>query len=188
MKNKVILVGNSGVGKTSLISAFIGDYYNEEHLPTVNVSYCINEVVNNFNKKVKLEIWDTAGQEKYQAITKNFYRGANVALICFDYGDDLSKNSINKWIDAVLKESNECILYLVATKIDKLQDQIQLDNYLSDINERYEPISKVFVTSAKIKINVNELFLSVADENIKLMPIPDNPIQTTEKKDKKECC
>ena len=83
---KVLLVGDSKVGKTSILLQFTDEIYNDTHLMTIGIDYKIKRIqMGDF--KVRLKIWDSAGQERFQSITKNYYKGADAVVFVFDIND-----------------------------------------------------------------------------------------------------
>jgi small GTP-binding protein len=115
---KVICVGSSGVGKTSLIGSYFSENFEGNTLPTVAAA-STNATVTLENMQVDLQIWDTAGQERFQSISKMFYRDAHVAFVCYD---SLTVDTIDTWTTAVRVESPDCVIFLVTTKSDLLDD------------------------------------------------------------------
>ena len=104
---KVVLIGESGVGKTSLISRYVNNTFDEGELTTVGATYA-GKVVEfpEYNKNIKLEIWDTAGQEKYRAVTKIFYKDASAVILVYDITRKESFNELkNYWHNQVLDNS-----------------------------------------------------------------------------------
>lgn len=104
---KVVLLGESGVGKTSLISRFINDTFEEGLMTTTGASYAGKELIfKDFNNQaVKFEIWDTAGQEKYRSLTQIFYKDASIAILVYDITDSDSFEELqNYWY----KQLQEC--------------------------------------------------------------------------------
>ena len=97
---KVVLIGESGVGKTSIISRFINDTFDEGSMTTTGASYATKDIVfeNYQNQVIKFEIWDTAGQEKYRALTSIFYKDAAIAILVYDItNEDSFKELQNYW-------------------------------------------------------------------------------------------
>ena len=115
---KMILVGDSGVGKTNILSRYVNNEFSESTKSTVGVElgYKIEEVN---NTKVKVQIWDTAGQERYKSITNTYYKGAKGALIVYDISRKESFLNVDKWIGDLKEfgEKNVCIL-LIGNKCD----------------------------------------------------------------------
>ena len=104
---KVVLLGESGVGKTSIISRFINDTFEEGLMTTTGASYAGKELIfKDFNNQVvKFEIWDTAGQEKYRSLTQIFYKDASIAILVYDITDSDSFEELqNYWY----KQLQEC--------------------------------------------------------------------------------
>ncbi|KAH0790012.1 small GTP-binding protein [Histomonas meleagridis] len=156
---QVIVVGNTDVGKTSLIYRFVNDKFSPETYSTL--------APNNFNcmatsvsgKQVELTIWDTAGQERYQAISQMFYRNSVVALICTDKE---SIDSIEKWKDCVHEEAPKCIIVIVITKSDLNPDENQ--QALEKATQIAEKINSntPILTSALTGQGIKEVFEAVA--------------------------
>lgn len=166
MSRKVILIGSSSVGKTSLINRLINDSFEEKHLTTVNAAFYSHEIILDNGQIETLQIWDTAGQEKYFSVAKQFFREANIALICFNYTDSSSVEAIQKWKDSILDVEPKCIIYLVATKLDLITDTTELNDFLDKMTKEDDQISKSFATSALTGLNVAELFKQAAIEDI----------------------
>jgi Ras-related protein Rab-1A len=151
---KIILIGDSGVGKSSITDCYTKKDFKSSHISTIGVDFEIVEQIVN-DKLVKLQIWDTAGSERFDSITTSYYRGAHGILIVYDVSDKGSFESVkNKWLVNVRKyTSRDVFIIVVGNKCDLIdvetyekEDMLELDN-----------IRHVF-TSAKDKINVFEIF------------------------------
>ncbi|KAK8866609.1 hypothetical protein M9Y10_009575 [Tritrichomonas musculus] len=155
---KVILVGSSGVGKTSLINAFFKQPYEIETQPTVAPAYCGATIELPDKTKVDLQIWDTAGQERFQSIGGMFYRESDIAFICFDSDN---KSTISTWVNRVRNQVPNCILFLVATKSDLMsEDEINaLKGDEQNILKEFQA-QKFFLTSSSANTGVMNLFQS----------------------------
>lgn len=94
---KIVLIGDSGVGKTNLLSRFIKNEFNLESKPTIGVEFATKTVLTD-SKLVKAQIWDTAGQERYRAITNAYYRGAVGALMLYDISRNSTFDNVEKWL------------------------------------------------------------------------------------------
>ena len=155
---KIIIIGNSNVGKTSIIHRFTDKEYNEKHVATLGCDFHMKTISIN-QKIIKIQIWDTAGMEKYQSITKSYYRGAQACIIVFDITDRQSFESIGNWIENFNKFSNpniEKIIVLIGNKcdlgIDRKITYEEAENYSRGNNLFY------YETSAKDNINTHEIF------------------------------
>ena len=103
---KVILVGEQGVGKTSIIKRFLKDDFNEEESSTVGANFASKELTfNEYNKSLQYDIWDTAGQEQYRAFTKIFYQDSSIALIVYDITDRKSFEEVKSFWSEQIKEN-----------------------------------------------------------------------------------
>jgi small GTP-binding protein len=186
---KVILVGASGVGKTTLIGSFLGNQFESTSKPTVAPAFCSRPVKLEGDTVVDLQCWDTAGQERYIAISQAYYRDADIALLCYAPADC---KSIETWSQRVLDVTPTCKVFAVITKADLLTpDEIQADEAAS------APVLKKlnaarFITSAKTGQGVNELIDSIA-----MAAIPEvvQPVSVTptvnlrdERKNDAKCC
>ena len=94
---KILLCGDSSVGKTSLLLRYTEEYFPEMHISTIGVEYKI-KILNINGRKVILRIWDTSGQERYRSITQNFYRNANGILFVFDLTSKETFDNIRNWL------------------------------------------------------------------------------------------
>ncbi|KAJ5076547.1 ras-related protein rab-37 [Anaeramoeba ignava] len=161
---KVVLIGSPRVGKTSLIIKYIDGIYEAFRPTTVGVDFKYKDLKID-NKKVRLEIWDTAGEEQYRnPLTSSIYKNTDIAIIVFD----LTVEGTLKEVDYYIKEiENKCrtepLIVIAGNKCDLIEDQIE------NIEEKIKEILKgkelrFFKTSAKDGTNVNELFYGIAKE------------------------
>lgn len=166
---KIILIGNSNTGKTSLINRYINNTFEDKYMCTVGVDFMMKKVqVDNID--LKLQIWDTAGMEKYKQITTSYYRGAQVAVVVFDLASHITFETVKKWIDEFLMICNKNInpiIALVGNKCDLVNErevsQEEVDRFLGISNNNYTYIE----TSAKNGVNVEELFINLSRELLK---------------------
>ena len=196
-KLKIVIVGDSGVGKSNLIKRFTSNEFNENTKATVGVefyskSYKIND------KVFKIEMWDTAGQERYKSITTAYYRGAKGALLVYDTTSAQSFNNIDKWLGEIKEKSGKDIkLILIGNKIDLTEKRVvSTEHALAKAKEWGIPFME---TSAKDATNVKEAFHDILKEMYgelnKTLQIVESKklennivqIETNEKK-KKGCC
>jgi len=161
---KVILVGNSGVGKTCLISSYFRQSFDFQAIPTVAPAYSCSDVKRSDGTVVSLQIWDTAGQERYHSVSKLFFRDSEVAFICFEAGDPESTNEVPNWIRKVYEEVPGCSLFLVLTKSD-LRSKDEMAGLKADAQSKFADFNPkgVFITSALAREGVQELFTEAAE-------------------------
>lgn len=189
---KVIFIGSSGVGKTSLLKVFDpknGSQSNQTS-PTIAPENFEMEVTNSRNVTVKLDIWDTAGQEQYQSLTSMYYRSSNVALLCFDYEN---RNDLKNWAKRVLDQAPKCIIVLVITKSDitskeHLEEMENIaENFTTDPENNCQ---NYFITSSLTRFGVDELlgFIASTDTMIKTDSVGEIVILKSDTKEEKRCC
>ena len=153
---KIILIGDSGVGKTNILTRYINNTFSQNTKSTVGVELGCKIVEVN-NTKVKVQIWDTAGQERYKSITKTYYKGAKGALIVYDISRKNSFINVDKWI-ADLKEfgDNDTCILLVGNKCD-LDDLREIST--DEVKKKAEQYKVGFCeTSALSSTNVDYAF------------------------------
>ncbi len=160
---KVVLLGESGVGKTSIISRFINDRFDETLMTTTGASYAgKNMLFPEFGgQAIKFEIWDTAGQEKYRALTQIFYKDASIAILVYDITNEDSFEEIQNYWYNQIKECapRNIIIGLAANKSDLFDsEKIPEEKARKFANE----IGAIFrLTSACTSVGIEELFHSV---------------------------
>jgi len=157
---KLLLIGDSGVGKSCLLLRFSEDSFAPSFITTIGIDYKIRTIELE-GKKIKLQIWDTAGQERFRTITTAYYRSAMGVLLVYDVTDDKSFANIKNWIRNIEQHASENInKVLVGNKCDLVDKRIidtARGKALAD--EFHIPF---FETSAKNSINVEEAFISLA--------------------------
>ena len=121
---KLIIIGDSGVGKTNLILNFVGETFKENYVATIGVDFKARSI-NVDDKKVKLQIWDTAGQERYRTITETYYKGASAIILAYSMDDRQSFDSLNKWITQIAEKAPPGVPKIIlANKKDLDQDRV----------------------------------------------------------------
>ena len=156
---KVVLVGETGVGKTSIIHRYLYNEYDDNRITTSAAEYK-NKVLKypEYNKSISFDIWDTAGQEKYRSVTKNFYVNAAIGLMVYDIRVKDSFENIKTYWSEQLKEYGEenIILAIAGNKSDLFEDQKVSEK---EVKKFAESIGAIFeLTSCKENIGINELF------------------------------
>ena len=162
---KVVLVGEAGVGKTCIISQYVNSIFQEEMESTMNGSFFSKSFTFNKGKILRLEIWDTAGQEKYRSLSKMFYKDANAVILVYDITRLDSFQEIKKFWMKEIEENTpkEINKILVANKSDlyneEAVDEEKARNYAEEIGASY------FQTSAKNNYGINDLFMEIAKKH-----------------------
>ena len=156
---KVVLMGDPGVGKSSILDSYLENDFNPNIESTVGVSFKTKEIP--FQEKiVKLNLWDTAGQEKYHSLTKMYCRGAKAAILVYDITNRDTFNNLKNWHQMVSELSNENTIFAVVGNKEDLIDReaVGLDEaraFATKINATYKK------TSAKNGVGIEELFRAI---------------------------
>ena len=152
---KIVMIGDSGVGKSCILLRFADDKFNENFYATIGVDFRFKNVMVD-DKSVKLQIWDTAGQERFKTITSAYYRGADGIIIVYDITDRNSFAHIKDWLDDVNKYTDDNPLkIIVGNKIDLIKDK-QINN--NDMKTMTAQTGiEIIECSAKYSIKINEL-------------------------------
>ena len=188
---KLLLIGDSCVGKTSLLLRFCDNFFPESHMATIGVEFK-EKIITINDKNYKIHLWDTAGQERYSSLTKNFYKHAQGIIFVYDVNNIGSFQNLKNWIKNPDYEKRNVKIIIVGNKID-LKKEISTDD-LKRLANRYS--CKYFEVSAKNNINVNSIFESITEEIINdnkeydedIDSITLSNVQFYEKKKKKQCC
>lgn len=162
---KLVLIGDSGVGKSCLLLRFADDAFTESYISTIGVDFRFRTVKID-KKTVKLQIWDTAGQERFRTITSAYYRGADGIIMVYDVTSKDSFDHVNDWMKEVNRYASDgtCKL-LVGNKSDRTADRVVTEDQAKEFADE---LGIVFLeTSAKSAKNVEEAFLTMAGELIK---------------------
>ena len=114
---KVVFVGDDTVGKTQIVSKFVGKKFDESYQPTVGVEFA-TKVVEVKKKKIKLQLWDTAGLEKFRSITQAYYKNSKLIVLVYAVNDKNSFDNISKWVEEVKTQNKDVKFLLVGNKCD----------------------------------------------------------------------
>ena len=199
-KFKVVVVGDSGVGKTNLIKRFVSNEFKSDSKATVGVEFLSKNFIIN-GEIFKIEIWDTAGQERYKSITTAYYKGAKGAMIVYDVTNQTSFDNVDKWYNEIKEKASKNINLIVIGNKNDLIDK-KIINSESSIEKAKSFGIAIMETSALSASNVKEAFYLILKEMYKSLKsmindgdkkenVQGNGVQlnTTEKtKKKKKCC
>ena len=165
---KIILVGNSSVGKTSIIHKFIDRNFEEQITATVSTTFKAKKIKIDPFTEANLKIWDTAGQERYRSLTANYIRGSNGVLVVFDLANKGSFEELDKWMEIIRNviAENKIEKILVGNKTDLPEEEKVISDematkYADEHNMKY------FSVSAKEGINIDLLFEQLGNDCIK---------------------
>merc|ERR1712066_959258 len=170
-KYKVVFLGKQSVGKTSLITRFMYDSFDNTYQATIGIDF-LSKTMYLEDRTVRLQLWDTAGQERFRSLIPSYIRDSTVAVVVYDITNIVSFNQTNKWIDDVRAErGNDVIIMLVGNKTDLAEKrQVSID----EGEKKAKELNVMFIeTSAKAGYNVKQLFRRVAAA----LPGMDQPVE-----------
>ncbi|XP_036595944.1 ras-related protein Rab-1B-like [Trichosurus vulpecula] len=171
---KLLLIGDSGVGKSCLLLRFADDTYTDSYVSTIGVDFKIHTIQLD-GKTVKLQIWDTAGQERFRTITSSYYHGAHGIILVYDVSDVASYANVKQWLMEVERFGSQSTkMLLVGNKNDLVTKKV-VDHVIA--KEFTDSLGIPFLeTSAKNATNVEQVFLTMATKikrHVRAMPISD---------------
>ena len=173
---KLLVVGNSGVGKSSLLLRFAEDKFTELFESTIGVDFKIKYMTVN-DKIIKLQLWDSAGNEQFRSITKCYYKGTSGVIIVYDVTDVNSFNNIKTWVNDIKENSDNMPFILVGNKtdLDRKIPYEQAKELADSLNIEY------IETSSKNNKNIEKVFMTIVEE-IKEYAIKNNILSQYERK------
>ena len=196
---KVVLVGDTGVGKTSIIERYINDKYDGNQKTTLVSSYTFKKIdIKKYNKSVSLDIWDTAGQEVYRSLSKNFYLNASIGILVYDISRKASFESIRDYWYEQLKTFGEekMIFDIVGNKTDLFQreevPENEARNFAKSINAGFHLVSckdcvgikDLFEDCGRKYLEDNDLTKEDSNKKNKNKIV----LEKDKKSEKKKCC
>lgn len=196
---KVVLVGDAGVGKTSIIERYINDKYDGNQKTTLVSSYTFKKIdIKKYNKSVSLDIWDTAGQEVYRSLSKNFYLNASIGILVYDISRKASFESIRDYWYEQLKTFGEekMIFDVVGNKTDLFQreevPENEARNFAKSINAGFHLVSckdcvgikDLFEDCGRKYLEDNDLIKEDSNKKNKNKIV----LEKDKKSEKKKCC
>ena len=188
----IIVLGESQVGKTSFINRFNTGSFERDTLTTIGLDFVVKEMTLEDGTKVNVKIFDTAGQERFRNLTKNFYQKADGAILMYSETDEDSFNKIDGWLTKLGENAPENVItFLVANKCDSLERTVTKQRGVE--LSRTKKI-KFYESSAKQNINVNRVFEELVKDIIKIKNEDEPNIIVTKENNnsknnkKKKCC
>jgi len=165
---KLLLIGDSGVGKTCILFRFSDDAFNTTFISTIGIDFKI-KTIELRGKKIKLQIWDTAGQERFHTITTSYYRGAMGIMLVYDITNQKSFENIAKWLRNIDEHANEDVEKMI------LGNKCDMEDSRVVAKERGEAIAlehgiKFVETSAKNNVNIERAFHELAEAILNKTP------------------
>lgn len=160
---KLLLLGDSGVGKSCLLMRFVDDKFTESFMSTIGIDFKI-KIVEIEGYRVKLQLWDTAGQERFDSVTSSYYRGSHGFIFVYDVTNKSTFEKIRKWmkqaeLNSIADSSYKRLLLANKCDVDSSQRQVSVE----EGSKFAEALDIPFMeTSAKIDINVSEAFYQIA--------------------------
>ncbi|CAG9331139.1 unnamed protein product [Blepharisma stoltei] len=195
---KLLIIGDSGVGKSCFLLQFTEGVFKEDHTVTIGVEYGAKNITIS-NTLVKLQIWDTAGQEDYRSITRTFYRNAHGIILMYDLTNLQTFENLDTWLnEAKQNAGDDVMIFLVGNVLDLADEEREVD---TDIAEKWAEENKLdgfLEGSAKTAANVTEVFTKFGEilfkkyQNQTTVTETRPPdlviIKPTDTKKKKGCC
>lgn len=159
---KILLIGDSGVGKTCILCRFANNEFNRSHISTIGIDFKMKTIVVE-GKRIRVQMWDTAGQERYETITTQYYRRAQGIILVYDITREETFRNIQKWLRYVDEHANNNVQrLLLANKCDAEDERTVWKDQGSRLAA--EKNIKFFETSAQSNINIDEAFTEICQQ------------------------
>ena len=185
---KILLLGDSSVGKTCFLMRYTDNTFQEIHMSTIGLDYKLKNIQLEDGKMVKIQIWDTAGQDRFRSITKNYYKGAHGIILIYDITNKKSFENVRTWINQIKEEVSEKVsIILVGNKIDDEEHRVVA-------TEDGEKIAKelglmFFECSAKSGVNIDSTFNELVKKTVEnYSKVSKGETLKNKKGGKKICC
>ncbi len=188
---KILLLGDSSVGKTCFLKRYTDNTFQDAYLSTIGFDFKFKFITLDNGKTVKVQLWDTAGQERFRTIAKSYYKGAHGIILIYDVSNPKTYDNIKKWLAQIKEEaSSKVCIILVANKIDH-EERVVTEEEGEKLAKSFN--LKIFESSAKENINVTEAFQEVIENisvNYSNIMTGGTKLQNTKiiTKEKKGCC
>ncbi|CAF2097178.1 unnamed protein product [Rotaria magnacalcarata] len=172
---KLLLIGDSGVGKTCILFRFSDDSFNASFISTIGIDFKIKTIELN-GRKIKLQIWDTAGQERFHTITTSYYRGASGIMLVYDVTQARSFENINKWLRNIDDHASDDVVKMIIGNKCDMEDKRCIARARGEALAREHSIP-FLETSAKNNVNIEKAFFEIS--RLILSKTPLNPPDQT---------
>lgn len=164
MLMRLLLVGETGVGKTCVLCRYASEEFIDSHITTIGIDFKM-KTISVGGKTIKVQIWDTAGQERFESITKQFYRRAQGIILVYDITSKVSFEALPKWIDYVKQFAREDVsVLLMGNKKDKEDNRQVAEEEAKKFAEKNKLL--FYETSAKDSVNLEKAFYSLCEDVI----------------------
>ena len=188
---KILILGDYSVGKTSFLTRYVSNSFLSKTLSTLGVEYVLKNAKMKDGSIVKLQIWDTVGQERFRTITKSFFKGAHAIVLIFSVIDSDSFNNVRKWITQIRDSADKDVILILAGNKNDCEDRKVDKSEAEELANEFD--IKYFDCSAKTGENINKAFEELIEAMVKTVDISKvSSAKLTQKvfKDKKgrSCC
>jgi len=190
---KILILGDSNSGKTSLLDRLVNNQFINCYISTIGIDFNVKTIKLEDETKVKLQIWDSCGQERFRSLTRSYYRNSSAFIICYDVTSLKSFENAKFWIGEIEKyvDDHDVVRILVGTKND-LEGLRQIE-YSTGLNYAHSLGIDFAETSSKSDINVKELFYHLSSELNKTKKMKDERVRILEEMNmnaqkKLKCC
>ena len=159
-RQKIIFIGDVNVGKTTIINRIQGNDFEERYDATIGIDFCLKIIKHN-NNEIKLQMWDTAGQEKYRGLIPSYIRNSSMIILVYDVTSKKSFENIPKWIDFI-QSIEKTKMVICGNKIDLNNNRVITDDMANELKNKYMDMDILhFEVSAKNNSNMNDMFYEV---------------------------
>ena len=159
-RQKIIFIGDVNVGKTTIINRIQGNDFEERYDATIGIDFCLKIIKHN-NNEIKLQMWDTAGQEKYRGLIPSYIRNSSMIILVYDVTSKKSFENIPKWIDFI-QSIEKTKMVICGNKIDLNNNRVITDDMAKELKNKYTDMDILhFEVSAKNNSNMNDMFYEV---------------------------
>ena len=188
-KYKILILGDTQVGKSCFLTRYADNSFQDEYLSTIGMDYKIKNYQAEDGSTIKLYIWDTAGQDRFRSITRNYYKGADGIILIYDITKQDTFENVRNWINNIKDEApDRVVLILVGNKVDDEGNRVVPKSEGEEIAKEFN--LPFFECSAKSDINVTPAFDTLIKKIIEVNPKnrEGQKLNQNKKAEKKKCC